>query len=250
MAGPLPHDQRGSGEPVVLLHAGVGDRSMWSDHLEPLAAAGYRVIAPDLPGFGEATEELIPWDAVLDTMDALDVEQAVLVGNSWGGGVALRVAVLAPERVSRLVLVSARPLDAEPSPQLAAAWEAEEAAIERGDVDSAVAAVVEAWTLPDASATLRERIAAMQRRALEIQMAADEDPETSDPLDENPLPALNVPTLVVVGEHDMPDFHQAAALLAAALPDVRHTVIDGAGHLAPLEQPEAFRAALLSFLTA
>ncbi|MGH9062286.1 MAG: alpha/beta fold hydrolase [Acidimicrobiales bacterium] len=50
----LPYDEAGDGEPVILLHAGVADRTMWHEHLEPLAAAGYRVLAIDLPGFGEA----------------------------------------------------------------------------------------------------------------------------------------------------------------------------------------------------
>src|ERR1700755_1340973 len=52
----LPLDEAGTGSPLVLLHAGIADRSMWSAHLDPLAAAGYRVIAPDLPGFGESPE--------------------------------------------------------------------------------------------------------------------------------------------------------------------------------------------------
>ena len=52
----LPHDEAGDGPAVVLLHAGIADRTMWSEHLDSLAAAGFRVIAPDLPGFGEAPQ--------------------------------------------------------------------------------------------------------------------------------------------------------------------------------------------------
>ena len=48
----LPYDEAGSGEAIVLIHAGIADRTMWSEHLEPLAAAGYHAIAVDLPGFG------------------------------------------------------------------------------------------------------------------------------------------------------------------------------------------------------
>src|ERR1700741_1493969 len=50
----LPHDDRGAGEAVVMLHAGVADRSMWREHLDWLADAGHRAIAVDLPGFGDA----------------------------------------------------------------------------------------------------------------------------------------------------------------------------------------------------
>ena len=92
----LPHDEGGSGPAVVLLHAGIADRSMWAEHLQPLAAAGYRAVAVGLPGFGDvmpAEGEQAPWTDVLQTMDDLSIEQAALVGNSFGGAVALRVAL-------------------------------------------------------------------------------------------------------------------------------------------------------------
>ena len=249
----LPHDDTGSGESVVLLHAGVADRTMWNEHLGPLSAAGYRAVAMDLPGFGEApaaTGESAPWVDVLETMDALGLSRAALVGCSFGGAVALRVAVLAPERVSTLALISAPAPGIEPSEQLEAAWEAEENALERGDIDAAVAAVVDAWTLPGAPAELRERVGAMQRRAFELQSGAEPAPDAEDPLDDDPagLAGLDVRTLAAAGAHDMPDFRDGAELLSRTLPRARHAVIDGAGHLAPLETPDAFRALLLEFL--
>lgn len=86
-------------------------------------------------------------------MDALDVDRAALVGNSFGGAVALRVAVAAPARVATLALISTPVPGIEPSAELQAAWQPEESALERGDVEAAVAAVVDAWTLPDAPST-------------------------------------------------------------------------------------------------
>ena len=239
---PLPHDEAGDGPALILLHAGIADRTMWAEHLEPLAVSGRRVVAPDLPGFGEApvTARDAPWEDVLDTLDALGIERATLVGNSLGGAVALRVAAIAPERVARLVLISAPPPDLDPSPRLLAAWDAEAEALERGDVDAAVAAVVDAWTLPDATRALRERVAAMQRRAFDLQLAAPEPADSPDPLDETRT--LDVPALVVAGEHDMPDFQGPIG----AVPHARRVVLDGAGHLAPLETPDAFRALLLA----
>jgi len=178
----------GPGSAVVLLHAGIADRTMWAQHLRPLADAGYRAIAMDLPNFGEAVadSELTPWSDVLETMDALGVDRAALVGNSFGGAVALSVAVIAPRRVGALVLVSAPPPGLEPSPELTAAWEAEESALERDDLDGAVAAVVDAWTQPDAPPELRDQVARMQRRALELQTAAGEMGELEDPVEADP----------------------------------------------------------------
>jgi 3-oxoadipate enol-lactonase len=249
----LPHDDVGSGPAVVLLHAGVADRTMWAEHLDPLAAAGFRVVAPDLPGFGEAppARELdAPWDDILAMMDALSIERAALVGNSFGGAVALRVALVAPDRVSALVLCSAPAPGVGPYAGLEAAWEAEGAALERGDVDAAVAAVVDAWTLPGAAPELRARVAAMQRRAFELQLEASAAEEAPDPLEQRPgaLARLGVPALATAGEHDMREFREGAELLARTLPRGRHEVISGAGHLAPLEVPEAFRDLVVGFL--
>jgi pimeloyl-ACP methyl ester carboxylesterase len=245
----LPHDAVGDGPPIILIHAGVADRRMWAEHLEALAAAGHRAVAVDLPEFGEAEDsELAPWDAVVETLDALGIERTVLVGNSFGGGVALRAASVAPGRVSALVLVSARPFDAEPSPRLAAAWAAEEAALERGDVEAATQAVVAAWTLPDAPTALRDHIAVMQRRAYALQLEVPE-PQLDDPLSgPDALAELTIPTLVLAGEHDMPDFQDAAVQLADVLPRAERATIPGAGHLAPLETPDAFRELLLAFV--
>jgi 3-oxoadipate enol-lactonase len=248
----LPYDETGSGPALILLHAGIADRSMWADQLAPLADAGYRVVAPELPGFGEVPMVdggAAPWLAVLETMDGLGVERAALVGNSFGGAVAMRVAVTAPERVWALALFDAPPADLEPSPELAAAWEAEENALERGDVEAAVAAVVDTWTLPDAPAELRERVGAMQRRTFGFQLGGDEPEEAPDPLEENPdaLAALDIPALVAAGEHDKQEFLEGATRLAKALKTDR-TVMENAGHLPPLETPEAFRALLLRFL--
>jgi pimeloyl-ACP methyl ester carboxylesterase len=252
----LPYDEAGSGPAVVLLHAGVADRGMWSEHLEPVAEAGYRVLAVDLPGFGEAPmsdSPDAPWTDVLETMDARGIDRAALVGNSFGGAVALRAAAVAPSRVTALVLISAPPPGLTPSPQLQDAWEAEESALERGDIEAAVDAVVSAWTLPDSPASVRARVAAMQRRAFELQGAGaseGEAPEAPDPLEEHPdaLGALDVPALVAAGDREMSDFRQGAKQLAATLPRARHAVIKGAGHLAPLETPEAFRELVLGFL--
>lgn len=238
---------------MVLLHAGIADRTMWSEHLDPLAAEGYRAVALDLPGFGEAAVgegEQAPWSDVLGAMDDLGLEQAALVGNSFGGAVALRVAVAAPGRASALALISAPAPGIQPSAELEAAWEAEEEALEHGDLDEAVEAVIDAWTLPEAPPPLRERIAIMQRRAFVRQDEAPPISEAPDPLEADPgaLKRLGVPALVAAGEHDMPDFIRGAEAMAEALPNARLEIIAGAGHLASLETPERFRHLLLGFL--
>ena len=173
----LPHDDVGEGAAVVLLHAGVADRTMWSEHLDPLARAGYRAVAVDLPGFGVAPvdeDEDAPWRDVLQTMDALGIERATLVGNSFGGAVAQRVAALEPERIVSLALISSPASGVGPSAELKAIEQAQESA---PDSAAAVEAVLAAWTLPDASPQLRERVGAMTARAFQLQAEAEWGPE-------------------------------------------------------------------------
>jgi pimeloyl-ACP methyl ester carboxylesterase len=249
----LPFDAVGEGPAVVLLHAGIADRTMWRSQLEPIADSGRRALALDLPGFGEAGFEpgpQSPWEDVLQTLRLLSTDPVALVGNSYGGAVAMRVAAIAPTQVSALVLVSAPAPGAEPSRELSEAWEAEESALREGDIERAVAAVVDTWTLPDAPDELRERIGAMQRRAFLLQQAAGEAGEGADPLGDrlDALAELPMPALCAAGALDKPDFVQAAERLAHTLPHARQATIARAGHLAPLEQPAAFRRLLIDFL--
>ncbi len=233
----LPYDERGEGPALVLLHAGIADRRMWAGLLDGLAEAEVRAIAPDMPGFGEAPFAPAPWEDVLETLDAAGVERFALAGNSFGAAIAKRIALLAPERVTALVLISAPPEDGEPSPRLAAVWDAEERALEDGDIDGAVAAIVEGWTLADAPAEQKDLVARMQRRIYELHPELGEPPEAPDPLVADPraFAELTVPLTVAVGEHDMEDFHAVARELAGPAA----VTIAAAGHLAPLEQPRA-----------
>ena len=250
----LPYDERGEGPALVLLHAGVADRREWTGMLDLLAQGGVRALAPDLPEYGEAGAApgpQAPWQDVLETLDSLDIGRFALAGNSFGGAVAKRVAALVPEQISALALISAPPEADEPSPRLRAVWESEEEAIERGDVDAAVAVIVGSWTLPDASPQLKGLVAEMQRRAYDLQLQV-EPQDGPDPLEDAPqaLAALQAPVLLAVGEHDFEDFHQEARRLQEQLPGARLETIAGAGHLAPLEQPEQTARLLLSMLDA
>ena len=83
----LPFTEAGSGESVVLIHAGAADRTMWDEHLGSLARAGFRAVAVDLPGFGAAPAHAgahADWEDVVGTMRDLEINRATVVGNSLG----------------------------------------------------------------------------------------------------------------------------------------------------------------------
>src|SRR6059036_2121988 len=104
----------GAGPPVLLLHGFPDSSALWRHQIPALTAAGFRVVAPDLRGFG-ASEKPAEVGAyrvgrsvadMVALLDALDIAQARVVGHDWGAGVAWALASFVPERVERLVALS------------------------------------------------------------------------------------------------------------------------------------------------
>lgn len=111
----LHYQDIGTGDPVVFIHGsgpGASGHSNFKLNYPPFAAAGYRSIVPDLPGYGasDKPDTLYTLDFFVDALsgllDALDISRCVLVGNSLGGAIALKLALDQPGRVSRLVLMA------------------------------------------------------------------------------------------------------------------------------------------------
>lgn len=198
------------------------------------------MVAPDLPGWGE---EPLPTEPFSFVEHAARFLPGALVGNSFGGAVALRTALAFPERVQRLVLVDAGLPAWDYTEEMRDYWAAEGAAVDAGDLDAATQINLDFWVRPD----LHDEVRPQQRRALELQ-SAHEEPEVLWP-EMAPLSSLLVPTLVVVGADDKPDFLAIAEHLAEEIPDADLAVVAGAGHLVGLDQPEELNALLLEFLS-
>lgn len=238
------------GTPVVLLHAGVADAHMWDPQVAPLTAAGFRVVRTDLPGFGETPPSAAaydPADLVRAALAERGVGPAVVVGASFGGFVAQRLAVLAPERVRALALVCAAFSDApDPVPELAELDRREEELLAAGDIAGATEVNMRGWLGPQAGAAARAHLSAMLAHALTVQAGADPEvrPETPD-VD---VAELTMPALVVSGGHDFANITTAAGANAARMPGARHVHLPWAGHLPSMERPEEFTGLLLEFL--
>ncbi len=223
---------------VLLIHAGVCDSRQWSRQVALLAP---EAVAPDLPGYGDAPVPEGEFSIVDDLVALLDGPAAV-VGNSYGGRIALQLALARPDLVERLLLVSPGLPGHDWSPEVRACGEAEEEALERGDLDAATEVCVAFWAQPH----VRHVVRPMQRRAFELQLDAPDSGEHPGPAVEPA--AVCCPTLIAVGEHDVRDFHEIGARLAGEIPGARLVTIPGAGHLPNLETPEAFDRLLLEFL--
>lgn len=234
---------------VLLLHAGIADRRMWAPQVEALGAGDHRVVAPDLPGFGDQPLEPGIVDYVAFAADRLDGPGAV-VGCSFGGRVALELAAARPDLVERLVLIGAAFGSWDWSQSALAAFAEEEESIERGELASAAAQQARIWLADDATPDVRELTEAMTLRSYEQQLPMDGQVKAvwPDVSAEARLADLGMPTLVVVGSEDVDDIKTMAETLVAGIPGARLETIEGAGHLPTLERPDELTRLLLDFL--
>lgn len=225
---------------------------MWAP-LVPALSAFHRVVAPDLRGFGETPVPGVAYadaDDVVHLLDALGIDEATIVGSSFGGRVALEFAAQHPDRVRSLVLMCTAYRGLEVAdPAVIEFGELEDQLLESGDIDGAVALNVDTWVGPEASDEARVDLARMQRRAFEVQLAADEldPPPQPDRVTVDPT-TLFVPTLVISGAHDTAHFREISAVLAREIESAQHVELDWAGHLPALERPDETSALLLQYL--
>lgn len=245
----------------MLLHAGVGDRRLWDGQVEDFAR-GRLVVRPDLRGFGETPLPGRPFSHVEDVralLDHLGIERTDLVGNSFGGRVALDLALAHPDRIGALVLVASALTGWEFSEEMEAFDAEEDALLDGGKLDEAVELNVRTWLdgrgrgpAPVPAAT-RERLAEMQRLAFETIVSAYERSPEPGPTDwpepeaSTRLHDARARTLVVIGAHDLPDFRAIGERLAAEIPGAELAVLDTA-HLPALERPVEFNRLVLDFL--
>jgi len=248
----LAHDVAGSGDPVLLLHAGVADRRVWQAQWEPLAER-FRVIRCDLRGFGDTPippDRYSNVDDVVTLLDHLGVERAAVVGSSFGGRVALEIAATHPDRVSRLVLLCPAFAGLDPTPDAEAFDEREEALAEAEDLDGLVEHNVATWLGPEADDAARDFVREMQRHAFEVQLTADAEPVQPEMVRVEVDPAqISCPTVIMSGRHDLDLFPLIAAHLAETMPQARLIELDWAGHLPGLERPGETTGLILESLT-
>jgi pimeloyl-ACP methyl ester carboxylesterase len=223
---------------VVLLHSALGDSRLWRHQVAALSPQ-HEVIAPDLPGWGTEPLPTQPFSFVDRVAEDLP---AALVGNSFGGAIALRTALAHQDRVSRLVLVDSGLPAWDWTEEMRDYWAREAEAVDAGDLDAATEVNLDFWVRPEH----RDEVRPQQRRALELQ-TAHEEPEVLWP-EMPPLASLELPVLVVAGEDDKPDFLAIAQHLAEEIPGAELVTVPRAGHLVGLDQPDVLNELLLDFL--
>jgi 2-succinyl-6-hydroxy-2,4-cyclohexadiene-1-carboxylate synthase len=235
-------------ETLVLLHGFGGTRRAWDPVVGLLDRERYKPLALDLRGHGDrASERPVSFEGCVDDVLASAPPRFALCGYSLGGRIALHVALAAPERIRRLVLVASTAGLEDPAARAA-----------RRAADSALAAEIEgldakafaerwmaqplfAGTASAAARPWREDLLRNDPRSLAAALRGIGTGEMTPLWDR--LGALTMPVTVVVGEQD-PKFVALGERLAAALPDARVVRVAGAGHGLPREDPGAVAAAI------
>lgn len=250
--GRLYYEAAGEGPPVVLLHGFSLDRRMW-DAQAALFAQTYTVIRYDRRGFGRASLPIAPYSHVADLqvlLDHLQITRTALVGLSRGGSVALDFTLTYAARVEKLVLVD--------SVMGGHRWSDEYRALDKTVWETAriqgVSAGRAAWLAHPlfapafAQSAVGESLRGMVNdysgwhfvnRDLEQRLA----PPAAQRLYE-----IDCPTLIIVGERDLPDFQQIADDLHAGIAGAQKVILPGVGHMANLEAPARFAELVGAFL--
>ncbi len=249
----LAFDDAGRGDCAVLIHGHPFDRTLWAPQLAALRD-GFRIIAPDLRGFGHSpvTPGLVSMrDYAADIEELLDdlgIARAAVVGLSMGGLVAMELAASRPDRYWAIGLVATTMEP--PTPKDRATRLERAAAVERDGMAVLVDYMHTGLYGPACPPAVRARVDAMMYAAPPAGAAAALRGRAGRP-DYRPLLAgLDLPALVCAGSADPWSNHAVTAEIAASLKRPETVIIDGVGHLPNLEAKTEFNDVLGAFLRA
>jgi 3-oxoadipate enol-lactonase len=252
-SGTVNAAQFGSGQPLFLLHSLLSDRASF-DAIVPRLSRSFRVIVPELPGFGQSRAVSGGLAEVADRMaeavsDAAGGDEAIVLGNGYGGFVALQMAIRHPNIAAKLILADCgaafSATGREAFRNMAAASRAKGLA---AITDVAMRRLFAPEFQADHPDLMRDRREAFLRTDPEVFRAAC---DALAELDLRPeLARVEVPVLVLVGEHDEATPPPMSHELAAGLPHARLEIIAGCAHVPQLQSPEIFLEAIGDFLPA
>jgi pimeloyl-ACP methyl ester carboxylesterase len=252
----IHYEERGEGTAVVLIHAGVVNLGMWDDQMDAFAQ-NYFVIRYDIRGWGETASPPLTYsdhEDLYGLLNYLGIDQAALVGCSAGGKIALDFALTYPEMVTALVLVGSGLGGYEFTMEgMVERAETMRAAYERGELDQAVEISTTVWydglsrRSDQVNRQGRARVSELIHHTFSLPEDEGERQELTPPA-AGRLSDIRARTLVILGEHDVPDVHAIGELLTKQIPNARHVKLADAAHMLNMEKPNAFNQMVLEFL--
>ena len=248
----LYYEVAGSGHPMFLVHGFTLDTRMWDYQFETFAQH-HQVIRYDVRGFGKSALLTGESHSHVNDLKALKkhlgISHAYVLGLSMGGGIAIDFALEYPEAIDALI-----PADAvlggfqwrEFGESLASVW--------ARATESGVQAAKELWLGLDLfkpamrKPDVASRLAQMVSDYSGWHFVNDNPLLQLDPPPIQRLDGISAPTLIIVGEHDLPDFHTIGGILHGQIPKARKVILPGVGHMSNMEAPDRFNEIVLTFL--
>jgi 2-hydroxy-6-oxonona-2,4-dienedioate hydrolase len=258
----IHYNEVGSGHPVVLLHGGGPGATGWSNYSPNIEALSqnFRVIAPDMPGWGDS--DAVDFDtfdhveAMVQLLDALGIERAAFVGNSMGGHTSLRLAIERPQRVSHVITMGA-PIQPKPvlfgpggpSEGIKVMYQTYSNATPEGMKRLVEIMVYDQarFASPELS---QQRSDSALKRPEHLANVARCIPTAPIPIwvDLDRLAEITAPTLLIHGRDDRVCSFEVTLFLAANIPDSRAHIINRCGHWAQLEHADEFNRIVTDFV--
>lgn len=248
----LYYEVAGSGRPLVLIHGFTLDTRTWDDQFETFAQH-YQVIRYDVRGFGKSAlpsdESYSYADDLKALIEYLGISHAYILGHSMGGMIAIDFALEYPRATDALI----------PADAALGGFQWQEFGESLGSVwsrarESGIQAAKELWMDLDLVKPDMIKPDVASRLSLMVSDYSGWHFVNNDPILELDPPAyqrldeINTQTLIIVGEHDLPDFHTIAGILHEQIPEARKVVLPDVGHMSNMEAPDRFNEIVLGFL--
>ena len=266
----LYYEMAGEGHPLVLVHGGMVNRHLWDDQFD-VFAEHYKVIRYDVRGYGESallkgdTEPHSLHDDLYALLQYLEVEKTYLLGLSMGGELVVNFTLEHPHMVDALIPVAAGlggfdfiANSPESKEEVEKVQQAFHEATEQNNIPLMVEITLRIWTdgpfrsKEQMNPEVRERVRVMTD--YNYRRGDDEGPSVEPVPLEPPaitrLSQISVPTLIIVGDHDVPPILAIADILEKEIRGAKKVVIPGTAHHLNMEKPEEFNRIVLDFLGA
>jgi len=251
--GKLFYEAAGEGETIVLLHDGILHHVIWDEQFSVLAKK-YRVVRYDRRGFGKSFNPQAPFSHVDDLnqlFSQLKIDNAIVFGMSAGGGIAINFTLKYPEKVNALVLVGA----------VVGGYGYSTHFLTRGGHINSLSEYLDppkfikyfGWEdpyeiYPENREAKEKFLRFLKANPQNVRGALGNLAKPPERPAVKFLSEIKVPTLILVGEYDIPDVHAHSGAIEAGIPNAKREIILKSGHLIPLEQPESFNTSVLKFL--
>ena len=252
----LHYVDQGAGPVLVLVHGFPLDHSMWQGQIDELSKQ-FRVVAPDLRGFGKSksNDDVVTMaqfaDDIAALLDALKINEPITYcGLSMGGYIGWQFVLRHGDRLAKLIQCDTK-AKADTDEARATRLKAADHVLEHGP-ETLIATMMpklfaeeNCSSQPDiVEATRKVMMNTAPSAIAAAQRGMAERPDVTDELSK-----INVPALILCGEHDAISPADEMRDIASAMPNATFVQIDGAGHMAPLEDPQAVNAAICDFLS-